>query len=76
MFKKCIILLILMSVLGLFGCKLCKCGTNKTNITVVGPGFECSGTLYTKFHRGVEYSNMHCDDGRIYKNITNYMIKE
>lgn len=74
MFKMCdkcnIFLFLVACLLLLEGCSPCK---EHDKVRVVGPGYDCVGTIYNSMGSSKVHS-LRCDNGEVYHHITNYRI--
>lgn len=69
--KICNIFLFLAACLLLFeGCNPCK---EYDKVRVVGPGYDCVGTIYNSMGSS-RFKSLRCDNGEVYHHITNYRI--
>lgn len=72
-------LLLITLSLGLFACGcMCDAGTEKKRVqTVEFPGGSCVGFLTQDKYGPYDYgTTLNCTDGRVYRKITNYIIKK
>ena len=69
--KICNIFLFLAACLLLFeGCNPCK---EYDKVRVVGPGYDCVGTIYNSMGSS-RLKSLRCDNGEVYHHITSYRI--
>lgn len=67
--KICNIFLFLVAIC-LLGCSPCK---EYDKVRVVGPGYDCVGTIYDNMGSS-RLTSLRCDNGEVYHHITNYRI--